>query len=834
MASAIIAVQRAKRRQEVAAEASGFLTEQTATAPHLSVAEALEANKDRLYILFDLWDEDRNGQLNEREFRRALTQLGIRPTMAAFHNFLQEADFDGDGMISLEDIELLLEARREEAERQRRQSTTVATKVHTLRTAAARLQAFVNLDSVQTVLYVCAVVVFQLLVESLRVQHEFFLDDALKRTFLDNDFNEHHVDFSDIRRPSDVWNWGNQVLWPGLLGNAGPSCWPIGPPGVFNSWADGAQPADASGAARVSGPTGAGCNDHAWADGDEHASGAQGLETAFSMAELVDRTNRLDWTAGGVGGVVLYQRRAAPTSAVQGCRSHAYADRCLPDLDVIAPTALDTAAFGYNWTAPGRPLSHPFRHYSAADLGADPSGRVSFHQASNAPPDVSSSGAFISAVVPFFSETMLPEERGTPAALTNLTRHRVTVANGKRPNFSCVRLVWSGDHAHQLCDPNIASPSGVVRTSGVVRAAIAEFWNDLKRAHWIDTATRSLTIALPITANNAGVQARLDFHLELTASGAVLPSHGVQTRVVRTDKLAATRLYINLSAAFTLFFLILEIAELVQGPGLAEYFSNLWNTMDWLNFLAFGASYVSLTTYLQQSENPSCDAYLCTQLGVRDDWQVMSTAHSAKLSLALCVTIQLLKLIKFTSALVPKMGLAPLVLKRALPDLVFFVAVFFIVLLAFSQLFYVGLGPHMVAYVDQQASLISLGRALFGDFDIGEILGNSPGYTMTVLFLAFLFISVFILLSMFFAILGESQANLRDDQRDDRKEAEKKGEELPPEYGIIAGAGDMARRGLAWVFPDFSRKLDESIRQKSEEEKHRRPSAVDRVEARQL
>ena len=38
---------------------------------------------------------------------------------------------------------------------------------------------------------------------------------------------------------------------------------------------------------------------------------------------------------------------------------------------------------------------------------------------------------------------------------------------------------------------------------------------------------------------------------------------------------------------------------------------------------------------------------------------------------------------------------------------------------------------------------------------------------------------------MFLAMLGEAQANLRDDQLNARKEAEKKGERLPPEYGIL-------------------------------------------------
>ena len=78
-----------------------------------------------------------------------------------------------------------------------------------------------------------------------------------------------------------------------------------------------------------------------------------------------------------------------------------------------------------------------------------------------------------------------------------------------------------------------------------------------------------------------------------------------------------------------------------------------------------------------------------------------------------------------TCTYAPPQGLAPEVLKKALPDIIFFVAVFFITLLAFSQLFYVQLGPFMVDYTDQWSSFMSLGRALFGDFDVVHILANS-------------------------------------------------------------------------------------------------------------
>lgn len=217
----ILAAQR--RRNEKAAEAGGFLTEQKRVPITTSVAEALEANKDRIYELFDLWDEDRNGTINEREFRRALKQLGIQPTMAAFHNFLSDADFDGDGEISLQDIELLLAERRQKDSFNKQQAlrSRRRDKMQALRKFASWLHGFMNSTTVQTLMYLIIVTCFQLLIESLRSSEEFFLDEMVKTTLLDNMFDENHNDFVKIRRPLDVWEWGSQVLWPGLLGNAG-------------------------------------------------------------------------------------------------------------------------------------------------------------------------------------------------------------------------------------------------------------------------------------------------------------------------------------------------------------------------------------------------------------------------------------------------------------------------------------------------------------------------------------------------------------------------------------------------------------------------------------
>lgn len=174
-------------------------------------------------------------------------------------------------------------------------------------------------------------------------------------------------------------------------------------------------------------------------------------------------------------------------------------------------------------------------------------------------------------VLPFLSGTWIADERGTYDKVTDIRKVRAARDNGKTPKYDCVRLVWNGDWIHQLCDP-MDPHTG--RTTGVVRAAIEELWHDLKRAHYIDFATRAMAVTVPFQANNAGVRSRVTFMLEFTSSGTVLPSFDTQMRVVRPERIARTRQYVFIALYFTIFFCATEIVELCgMGPG--SYFSDL-------------------------------------------------------------------------------------------------------------------------------------------------------------------------------------------------------------------------------------------------------------------
>ena len=163
-------------------------------------------------------------------------------------------------------------------------------------------------------------------------------------------------------------------------------------------------------------------------------------------------------------------------------------------------------------------------------------------------------------MLPFFSTEYLPEQRGTPEQVTDFRKFRVTRAtpaeapslanlDGRRSaeaasprtaRYSCVRLSWNGEWLHQLCDPN-GSGAQAGRTTGVVRAAIETFWNDMKRAQFIDAQTRAVTLTMDVRSNHMGVRSRVTFMWELTSMGAVLPSYDMETRVEAHAHRWATR-----------------------------------------------------------------------------------------------------------------------------------------------------------------------------------------------------------------------------------------------------------------------------------------------------
>ena len=389
-------------------------------------------------------------------------------------------------------------------------------------TLLRRVAGVLNSVYPQTALYIIFVFVFQSLTQCFRKPEEFLLDKHVMDRIVENHFDSSHNTFESVRRVADIWEWGNTVLWPGLFGDLGPCQDYVGNPSVTKS-----------------------CVDDAWPDGEGsfHMEG----NTPYDVHELVMQMDKFDWSEG----IIFRQVRALRGE----CPGQDQLGDCYPPLP--GNGIGNTTSYGYNFTHPDEPLAHPFTHFDYTELGSDPSGMVS---AAIPSMRVHATSGFVAFVVPFFSDTYLPYEEGGVDEVTDYRRHYVNGTNGRAARFYCVRTSTNALFIKQRCDPG-ANGDGTGRLTGAVRRHVEVFWNDLKRAHWIDPHTRVVALFLHLNSNHVGVRMRYTLMFELTALGAILPSYDVESRIMEKDMGNDMYMLSTIALGLVVLFCLLEFVE---------------------------------------------------------------------------------------------------------------------------------------------------------------------------------------------------------------------------------------------------------------------------------
>ena len=208
---------------------------------------------------------------------------------------------------------------------------------------------------------------------------------------------------------------------------------------------------------------------------------------------------------------------------------------------VPPPTMLhdgDTQPFGFGPNGTGH-----FRWWSAEDLGADPNGEVSGSHLSG---KVYSSGGFIAAFRPFFSEVYLPDESGPlQSHITDFRAYEATPSNGRVARYQCARYTTNGHHAVQRCDP------GVDGSTGVTRAMMEELLDFLKKAHFVDRQTALLTVSSQVRNTNAGIRFSARWTFEFTPLSGVLPSYFTETLLSDGKMLEARATWLTVCLGIT-------------------------------------------------------------------------------------------------------------------------------------------------------------------------------------------------------------------------------------------------------------------------------------------
>ena len=594
-----------------------------------------------------------------------------------------------------------------------------------------------NLQAFQFLQYLVMLFCFQNLSFTMRNSNEFYFDSYMSSMFVANTFDHRHYSLRNVHKIADVYTWMENALTPAIFHNA-----PAG-----QAWFDG--------------------------DGDFSLEGA----TPYSTADMVDEANVFALPQG----LIFKQLRMRPSPA--SAKKHCYAGhQCFDQLEGLDDPG-DRTPFGHANDATGMKANH-FIYWDRKDLGANTGGVPS---ASHISGRLYASSGFIAAFRPFFSDTLLPNEEGdSPTAVTDFRPHEVTPHNGRIARYQCARYTTNGRHTVQRCDPSSS------RNTGVIRGMFGEFLRYLKKGHWIDRQTALLAVSLQGENQNDGVRFSSRYLFEFSPLSGVLPSYDTETLISDPATLEDRELWLSVCLGLIGWFTFLECIEIVvsfrHGTGDAgplAYLSSLWNLLDWTNFGLF--FYVFLLCKHERvlvdrdTRGDSCTSMLCQDFGHFDAWEAFAISRISKMLFSFCVCIQLLKIVKFTNELVPKMSLMTRVLVKASGDLILFAVIFAISMFAFSMLFYMQLGSAVDNYYSIIYSFISLVRSLFGDFDIVEIIENSKNYLNGVLYLLYLFLSVFILLALFLSILGEAQSAVRDDEI----AAEANGEDVD-QYGVLS------------------------------------------------
>lgn len=142
-------------------------------------------------------------------------------------------------------------------------------------------------------------------------QQEFLFHKHVSDLILYNHFDASHNNYFSIRRAPDVWEWGSVVLWPGLLGNAGP-CTTTGMDLGFRSSRSTVVENSTTQALALKG-----CLDNSWPDGSGEFHLAS--PTPYTTAEIVELVDMMDWFDG-----VLFRTVRSGANAPTKCGTELY------------------------------------------------------------------------------------------------------------------------------------------------------------------------------------------------------------------------------------------------------------------------------------------------------------------------------------------------------------------------------------------------------------------------------------------------------------------------------------------------------------------------------
>ncbi|OON13657.1 PLAT/LH2 domain protein, partial [Opisthorchis viverrini] len=287
----------------------------------------------------------------------------------------------------------------------------------------------------------------------------------------------------------------------------------------------------------------------------------------------------------------------------------------------------------------------------------------------------------------------------------------------------------------------------------------------LESVHWIDFCTRAVIVQLTVYNPNINLFAIITVLIEKPGVGTLIPTYRIETaNLFGTTGSQASALEIGFQVAYILAllcYLVKEIRNLYKQR--CGYFREMWNYIEWFIIIGSFAA-IAAYAYMIIATKEAVAEFSRTHGNIFMNFQFLAYWNEALTYLLAVIcffaTLKLVRLFRFNQ----RVGLLGAVLRYAAHDLKYFMIVFMVIFMAFVLVFYLLYTDTLDGFRTFLSSVETSLQIILGKFDFTSMYEREL-ILGPLMFAVFTLCIIFIVISMFLAILDESFHSVMQDIR---------------------------------------------------------------------
>ncbi|XP_041364433.1 uncharacterized protein LOC121379847 [Gigantopelta aegis] len=294
------------------------------------------------------------------------------------------------------------------------------------------------------------------------------------------------------------------------------------------------------------------------------------------------------------------------------------------------------------------------------------------------------------------------------------------------------------------------------------RWVLRRMMSRLQQEQWVDKHTRGLFVELTVYNPQVNLFAIVTIIAEFSDTGGVVPSYRIEPAMLLPYMSSALLFQVLCEIVyfvFTVMFIFKEMKKLIQLK--FQYFKYVWNLVE-LSIIAMSIAAIVVYFYKFIVTNQLTSQFKQNKGNKYMKFQYVgywNEVFSYIIGwLVFFGSLKFLKLLRFNK----RMSLLAATLRKGAKRLVHFSLIFWIVFLAFIQLFYLTFMSTALSFSSFVGSVETGVLMIMGQIDIFSMTMVLPIMSHIYVFL-FVFTITFIVVNMFLSILNETFADVRAD-----------------------------------------------------------------------